>query len=47
MPATQHDALLWLSGSAYDVTFDPARAAIMELEDLAWVAEGDSSTPTR
>src|SRR5213596_3405356 len=22
MPATQHDALLWLSGSAYDVIFD-------------------------
>ncbi|MGB2875856.1 MAG: hypothetical protein WBB76_10335, partial [Gaiellaceae bacterium] len=22
MPATQHDAVLWLSGSAYDVIFD-------------------------
>src|SRR5439155_27011650 len=22
MPATQHDAVLWLSGSAYDVVFD-------------------------
>jgi porphyrinogen peroxidase len=25
MPATQHDAVLWLSGSAYDVIFDVAR----------------------
>src|SRR5690242_8024552 len=25
MPATQHDAVLWLSGSAYDVVFDVAR----------------------
>jgi porphyrinogen peroxidase len=24
MPATQHDAVLWLSGSAYDVLFDVA-----------------------
>ena len=22
MPATQHDAVLWISGSAYDVVFD-------------------------
>jgi putative iron-dependent peroxidase len=43
MPATQHDALLWLSGSAYDVIFDTARAAIVELGDLAWVAEETSS----
>jgi putative iron-dependent peroxidase len=35
MPATQHDAVLWLSGSAYDVIFDVARAAIAELEGLA------------
>src|SRR6266567_5168448 len=25
MPATQHDAVLWLSGSAYEVIFDTAR----------------------
>ena len=31
MPATQHDAVLWLSGSAYDVVFDVARAAIAAL----------------
>jgi putative iron-dependent peroxidase len=28
MPATQHDAVLWLSGSAYDVVFDVSRGAI-------------------
>jgi porphyrinogen peroxidase len=43
MPATQHDALLWLSGSAYDVVFDSARGAISELEQLAAIAEETSS----
>ncbi len=28
MPATQHDAVLWLSGSAYDAIFDVARETI-------------------
>src|SRR6266576_2547278 len=28
MPATQHDAVLWISGSADDVVFDMAREAI-------------------
>ena len=28
MPATQHDALVWLSGSAYDVIFDMARTVV-------------------
>src|SRR5580698_10968456 len=28
MPATQHDALVWLSGSAYDVLFDMAREVV-------------------
>ena len=45
MPATQHDAVLWLSGSAYDVIFDMARAAIAELAGLATVAEETSSWP--
>jgi putative iron-dependent peroxidase len=31
MPATQHDAVLWLSGSAYDVVFEVARNATPEL----------------
>ena len=47
MPATQHDAVLWLSGSAYDVIFDVARAAIAELQGLATVADETSSWPYR
>jgi porphyrinogen peroxidase len=47
MPATQHDAVLWLSGSAYDVVFDVARNAIAELRGLASVAEETSSWPYR
>jgi porphyrinogen peroxidase len=47
MPATQRDAVLWLSGSAYDVIFDTAREAIAELEPLAIVAEETSSWPYR
>ena len=31
MPATQHDAVLWLAGAAYDVVFDEARGAIAAL----------------
>jgi porphyrinogen peroxidase len=45
MPATQHDAVLWLSGASYDVVFDVARAAMAELEPLASVAEETSSWP--
>ena len=45
MPATQHDAVLWLSGSAYDVIFDVARKAIAELEGLASIVEETSSWP--
>jgi porphyrinogen peroxidase len=45
MPATQHDAVLWLSGSAYDVVFETARAAITELAGLGSVAEETSSWP--
>src|SRR3954469_22667089 len=47
MPATQHDAVLWLSGSAYDVIFDVARAAIAELRDVATLADETSSWPYR
>jgi len=47
MPATQHDAVLWLSGSAYDVVFDVARDAIAELRGLASVAAETSSWPYR
>ena len=47
MPATQHDALLWLSGSAYDIVFDVARAAIKELAAVGSVADETSSWPYR
>lgn len=47
MPATQHDAVLWLSGSAYDVIFDEARAAMSALDGVAVVASEISSWPYR
>src|SRR2546427_2064037 len=47
IPATQHDAVLWLSGSAYDVVFDAAREAISALEAVATIAEETSSWPYR
>jgi putative iron-dependent peroxidase len=47
MPATQHDAVLWLSGSAYDVIFDIAREAIAALDAVASIAEETSSWPYR
>jgi porphyrinogen peroxidase len=47
MPATQHDAVLWLSGSAYDVVFDVSRMAIRSLAAVATVAEETSSWPYR
>jgi len=47
MPATQHDALLWLSGSAYDVVFDEARAAINCLAPVATAAAETTSWPYR
>ena len=43
MPATQHDAVLWLSGSGYDVLFDVAHGAIGAVKELASVAEETSS----
>ena len=45
MPATQHDAVLWISGSAYDVVFDVARMAIRALREAATVVEETSSWP--
>ncbi len=47
MPATQHDAVLWLSGSSYDVIFDEARQAIKALAEIAAVADETSSWPYR
>ena len=37
-PATQHDAWMWISGSAPDVTFDHARAAAAAVADVAILA---------
>ena len=45
MPATQHDAILWLSGIAYDVVFEASRGAIAALAGLASVADETSSWP--
>src|SRR5262245_2111898 len=47
MPATQRDAVLWISGSAYDVVFDTARNVISALARVATVAEETSSWPYR
>jgi putative iron-dependent peroxidase len=43
MPSTQHDAVVWLSGSAYDVIFDMARSVIHDLAGQAWLGEETSS----
>jgi putative iron-dependent peroxidase len=43
MPSTQHDALVWLSGSAYDVIFDMARSVIHDLAGQASLGEETSS----
>ncbi len=47
MPSTQHDALVWLSGSAYDVIFDMARSVIHDLTGQASLGEETSSWPYR
>ena len=47
MPGTQHDALVWLSGSAYDVIFDMARSVIHDLAGQASLGEETSSWPYR
>ncbi len=47
IPATQHDALVWLSGSAYDVVFDMARSVIRDVSELASLGEETSSWPYR
>ena len=46
MPATQHDALVWLSGSAYDVVFDMARSVIRDLTNAASLQQETSSWST-
>jgi putative iron-dependent peroxidase len=43
MPSTQHDALVWLSGSAYDIVFDMARSVVHDLARHASLREETSS----
>jgi len=43
MPATQHDALVWMSGSAYDMVFDMARTVIRELSGKATLKDETTS----
>ncbi|TAN11067.1 MAG: Dyp-type peroxidase [Burkholderiaceae bacterium] len=47
MPATQHDAVIWLSGSTYDVVFDATHAIIADLKGFATVADETASWPYR
>ena len=47
MPCTQRDALVWLSGSGYDVLFDMARSVIHDLAGLGSLGEETSSWPYR
>ena len=47
MPATQHDALVWLSGSSYDVLFDMARSVVQDLAGQASLTDETSSWPYR
>jgi putative iron-dependent peroxidase len=39
MPATQHDAVVWLSGGAHDTVFDVLRRTIVSLSAIAEVSE--------
>jgi putative iron-dependent peroxidase len=43
MPSTQHDALVWLSGSAHDVIFDMARSILNYVAGYASLVEETSS----
>ena len=45
MPATQHDAVVWLSGSAYDVLFDLAKDVVAALGRVATLATETASWP--
>ncbi len=47
MPATQHDAVVWISGASLEVVFDEARAALRALRSVAIVAEETVGWPYR
>ncbi len=38
LPATQHDVVLWLTGSGYDAVFDVSRGIVGELAEVAILA---------
>jgi putative iron-dependent peroxidase len=38
LPATQHDAVIWLAGSGYDVVFDLSRSVVTALAEVATLA---------
>jgi len=38
LPATQHDAVLWLTGASYDAVFDLSRGIVMALAESATLA---------
>jgi porphyrinogen peroxidase len=38
LPATQHDVVMWLTGSGYDTVFDLSRALVTELADVLVLA---------
>jgi porphyrinogen peroxidase len=38
LPATQHDVVLWLTGSGYDAVFDLSRGIVTELADVVILA---------
>ena len=41
LPATQHDIVIWLTGSGYDVVFDLSRAVVMALAGVGRPRERD------
>jgi len=45
MPATQHDLVLWFTGSAYDYIFDLTRDAVQALAEVAAIADETASWP--
>ena len=47
MPATQHDVVVWLSGSAYDILFDLAKSVVSALDGVASIADETVSWPYR
>lgn len=38
LPATQHDVVIWLTGSGYDTVFDLSRGVVRELANMATLA---------